>query len=66
MAEKRVALVCGGGSGMGAGAVRRLADEGFEVGVLTSSGKGTAIAAKLGGMAVIGSNRSNEDLQGSR
>ena len=64
MSEKRVALVCGGGSGMGAGAAQRLAEEGFEVGVLTSSGKGTAIAAELGGIAVIGSNRSNEDLQG--
>ena len=64
MSGKRVALVVGGGSGMGAGAARRLIEEGFQVGILTSSGKGEAIAAKIGGMAVRGSNRSNEDLQG--
>ena len=63
MLDKRVALVVGGGSGMGAGAARRLSKEGFQLGILTSSGKGEAIAAELGGMAVKGSNRSNEDLQ---
>ena len=64
MSDKRVALVVGGGSGMGADAARRLIEEGFQVGILTSSGKGEAIAEKLGGMVVRGSNRSNEDLQG--
>ncbi len=64
MSDKRVALVFGGGSGMGASAARRLVKEKFEVGILTSSGKGEALVADIGGIAVTGSNRSNEDLQG--
>ncbi|MDZ7828127.1 MAG: SDR family oxidoreductase [Halofilum sp. (in: g-proteobacteria)] len=63
MTDERVALVTAGGSGMGAAAARRLAGEGFRVGVLSSSGKGEALARELGGFGVTGSNRSNEDLQ---
>ena len=63
MSDQPVALVVGGGSGMGAGAARKLAAEGFRVGILTSSGKGEEVAAAFGGMAVTGSNRSNDDLQ---
>ncbi|WP_144395815.1 SDR family oxidoreductase, partial [Pseudomonas sp. Kh7] len=44
-------------------AARRLAAEGFKVGVLSSSGKGEALAAELGGIGVTGSNQSVEDLQ---
>jgi NAD(P)-dependent dehydrogenase (short-subunit alcohol dehydrogenase family) len=62
MAEK-VALVTAGGSGMGAEAARRLAADGFKVGVLSSSGKGEARAAELGGFGVTGSNQSEEDLK---
>ncbi len=59
----RVALVMGGGSGMGAGAARRLHADGFEIGILSSSGKGQALAEELGGVGVTGSNLSNDDLQ---
>ncbi|AMA58724.1 SDR family oxidoreductase [Bradyrhizobium sp. CCGE-LA001] len=62
MAEK-VALVTAGGSGMGAGAARRLAADGFRVAILSSSGKGEALAAELGGFGVTGSNKSNDDLK---
>ena len=62
MAAEKVALITAGGSGMGAEAARRLAGEGFAVGVLSSSGKGEALAAELGGVGVTGSNRSNADL----
>ncbi|MBG6081881.1 SDR family oxidoreductase [Rubrivivax gelatinosus] len=63
MSQQKVALVIAGGSGMGAAAARRLARDGFQVGVLSSSGKGEALAAELGGIGVTGSNQSNEDLQ---
>src|SRR5690242_17727808 len=63
MAGEKVALVTAGGSGMGAAAARRLAGDGFEVGVLSSSGKGEALAKELGGLGVTGSNQSNEDLR---
>ncbi len=39
-----VAYITAGGSGMGAGAARRLAADGFEVAILSSSGKGAALA----------------------
>lgn len=62
MATGKVAVVTAGGSGMGAAVVRRLAAEGFQVGVLSSSGKGEALAKQLGGVGVTGSNQSTDDL----
>ena len=59
----RVAIVTAGGSGMGAATARRLAADGFKVSVLSSSGKGEALAEELGGFGVTGSNQSNEDLK---
>ena len=61
MADK-VAVVVGGGSGMGAAAARRLAADGFQVAVMSSSGKGEALGRELGGIGVTGSNQSTEDL----
>jgi NAD(P)-dependent dehydrogenase (short-subunit alcohol dehydrogenase family) len=61
--SERVALITAGGSGMGAAAARRLAADGFKVGVLSSSGKGEALAHELGGVGVTGSNQSVEALQ---
>ncbi|BCH21049.1 SDR family oxidoreductase [Mesorhizobium sp. L-8-3] len=63
MAVEKVAVVTAGGSGMGAAAARRLAADGFRVAVLSSSGKGEALAAELGGLGVTGSNQSNDDLK---
>jgi NAD(P)-dependent dehydrogenase (short-subunit alcohol dehydrogenase family) len=47
---------------MGAAAARRLAADGFNVAILSSSGKGEALANELGGLGVTGSNQSPEDL----
>jgi NAD(P)-dependent dehydrogenase (short-subunit alcohol dehydrogenase family) len=58
-----VALITAGGSGMGAAAARRLASDGFDVAILSSSGKGEALAGELGGLGVTGSNQSNDDLK---
>lgn len=63
MSVEKVAIITAGGSGMGAAAARRLAADGFKVGILSSSGKGEALANELGGIGVTGSNQSNEDLQ---
>jgi NAD(P)-dependent dehydrogenase (short-subunit alcohol dehydrogenase family) len=63
MTTDKVALVTAGGSGMGAAAARRLAQDGFKVAILSSSGKGEALAAELGGVGVTGSNQSNDDLR---
>ncbi|WP_460450278.1 SDR family oxidoreductase [Alsobacter sp. SYSU BS001988] len=59
----RVAIVAAGGSGMGAAAARKLASEGCKVAILSSSGKGEALAAELGGLGVTGSNQSPDDLK---
>ena len=40
----KVAIVTAGGSGIGAGAARKLAADGFQIAVLSSSGKGEALA----------------------
>ena len=63
MAATKVALVTAGGSGMGAAAARRLAADGFQIAILSSSGKGEALANELGGLGFTGSNRSNDDLK---
>jgi NAD(P)-dependent dehydrogenase (short-subunit alcohol dehydrogenase family) len=62
MADARVAVITAGGSGMGAAAARRLARDGVRVAILSSSGKGEALAEELGGVGVTGSNRSEADL----
>lgn len=57
MADDRPsALVVGGGSGIGAGAARKLAREGYRVGVMSSSGRGEALGVELGGFGFTGSN----------
>ncbi|MGG7598202.1 SDR family oxidoreductase [Pseudomonas sp. WC1] len=63
MSSQKVAIITAGGSGTGAEAARRLAADGFRVAILSSSGKGEALAAELGGIGITGSNQSAEDLQ---
>ena len=63
MSIEKVAVITAGGSGMGAASARRLAADGFHVAILSSSGKGEAIAQELGGIGVTGSNQSNDDLK---
>jgi len=57
MVDVKVALITAGGSGMGADA------DGFKVGILSSSGKGEALAKELGGVGITGTNKSEADLQ---
>ncbi|MBP2302086.1 SDR family oxidoreductase [Azospirillum picis] len=63
MSGEKVALITAGGSGMGAAAARKLAQDGYRVAILSSSGKGEALARELGGVGVTGSNQSNADLR---
>lgn len=63
MESTKVAVITAGGSGMGADAARRLAAEGYEVAILSSSGKGEALASEFGGVGVTGSNQAVADLQ---
>lgn len=59
----KVAIITAAGSGMGADVVGKLAAEGWNVAVLSSSGKGEELAKSLGGVGVTGSNQSDSDME---
>ncbi|WP_395540669.1 SDR family oxidoreductase [Neotabrizicola sp. sgz301269] len=59
---EKVAVVTAGGSGMGAAVARHLAEAGYRVAILSSSGKGEALAQALGGIGVTGSNQVQADI----
>ena len=63
MADKPVALIVGGGSGIGADSAKKLSEDGFDVAVMSSSGKGEALGKELGGFGFTGSNLVVEDLK---
>ena len=58
-----VALLTAAGSGIGAAAARKLAADGWNVAILSSSGRGEALAQELGGVGVTGSNLEITGLQ---
>jgi NAD(P)-dependent dehydrogenase (short-subunit alcohol dehydrogenase family) len=58
----KVAVIIAGGSGIGAAAARELHAQGHHVAILSSSGRGEALAAELGGLGVTGTNQSAADL----
>ena len=63
MSTKPVAMIVGGGSGIGADASRKMHEIGYEVAVLSSSGKGEALGKELGGVGFTGPNLVVADLE---
>ncbi len=63
MNKKKVAILIAAGTGMGASAAKKLSADGFKISILSSSGKGEALAKELDGIGVTGSNQSNDDLK---
>ena len=63
MSDKPCAIIIGGGSGIGADAAKNLDGKGFDVAVMSSSGKGESLGNELGGLGFTGSNLSPEDLR---
>ncbi len=63
MSQSKVAVLTAAGSGMGAAAAKKLRSDGFEVAILSSSGRGEALAKELGGLGITGSNQSADDLK---
>jgi len=63
MNKNKVAILTAAGTGIGADAAKKLVSDGFKISILSSSGKGEALAKELGGIGVTGSNQSNDDLK---
>ena len=63
MNKNKVAILTAAGTGIGADAAKQLASDGFNISILSSSGKGEALAKELGCIGVTGSNQSNDDLK---
>jgi len=53
---KKTAVFIASGSGMGADAAKHLFSKGFDIAIMSSSGKGKELAHKLGGLGFTGSN----------
>ncbi len=61
--ENSVAVVTGGGRGMGAAIARELRNRGYELVLMSPSGSATDLARELGGIGVMGSTASLDDLR---
>jgi NAD(P)-dependent dehydrogenase (short-subunit alcohol dehydrogenase family) len=62
MAEPKVAIVTGGGSGIGAAAARALAGAGYRLAIMSPSERGPTLARELGGIGRQGSNLAAADI----
>lgn len=60
---KKIAVIVAAGSGMGANAAKTLANSGFKVALMSSSGKAEKLAIKLNGIGFTGSNLVKNDLE---
>ena len=60
---KKIAAFIASGSGMGADAAKHLHSKGYEVAIMSSSGKGEKLAKDLGGLGFTGSNLLNKDIK---
>ena len=60
---KKIAVFIASGTGMGADAAKYLSAKGYDVAIMSSSGKGEKLANDLGGFGYTGSNQSSEDIK---
>lgn len=59
---KKIAAFIASGTGMGADAAKHLHSKGFDIAIMSSSGKGKKLANNLGGFGYTGSNLSSKDI----
>ena len=60
---KKIAAFIASGTGMGADAAKHLSSKGYDIAIMSSSGKGEELANNLGGFGYTGSNQSPEDIK---
>jgi len=60
---KKVAIFIAAGTGMGADAAKHLSSKGYDIGIMSSSGKGEELANSLGGVGFTGSNLLVNDIK---
>ena len=60
---KKIAAFIAAGSGMGADAARHLSSKGYDIAIMSSSGKGEKLARDLGGLGFTGSNLSTNNIE---
>ena len=60
---KKTAVFIASGSGMGADAAKHLSSKGFDIAIMSSSGKGEELAYKLGGLGFTGSNLITNNIE---
>ena len=59
---KKIAAFIASGTGMGADAAKYLSSKGYDIAIMSSSGKGERLANDLGGFGYTGSNLSSKDI----
>ncbi len=60
---KKIAAFIASGSGMGADSAKHLHSKGYDVAIMSSSGKGEKLAKELGGFGFTGSNLLSKDIK---
>ena len=60
---KKTAVFIAAGTGMGADAAKHLSSKGYDIGIMSSSGKGEELARELGGFGFTGSNLITKDIE---
>lgn len=60
---KKVAVFIASGTGMGANAAKHLHSKGYDIAIMSSSGKGEKLAKDLDGIGYTGSNLLSEDIK---
>ena len=60
---KKIAAFIASGTGMGADAAKHLHSKGYDIAIMSSSGKGETLAKDLGGLGFTGSNLLSKDIK---
>ena len=60
---KKTAVFIACGTGMGADAAKHLSSKGYDIAIMSSSGKGERLAKDLGGLGFTGSNLVTNDIE---